>query len=472
MSSTQAGEVIHAARTLPITFRRIAVAVHLFDAALITVSSVVTGVVFRVSTGHPVGEVDHFVATGASFAMLVVGIDILRGTSRPEELLKPSKQIRSSLLAWVSALFIVLNLLFAWRVEFEFSRGAMFLFFVTTSALNIGTRLLWCKLLGAALVNGRLKARATAVLFSSSQGQEEIARELDNLRRHGLLPLWQIMIAPGAGGVDQQLRQVLRGTNVREVVILCDWDEASTLIDVERLSSIPVPVRYLPLGSARLLCDRPREAMGDRVLIELQRGSLSGGERMAKATFDRSVAAASLLMLVPVFVLVAFMIKLGSRGPVFFRQTRRGFNGHPFEIWKFRTMHVTENGSVVRQAVLGDARVTRVGRFLRRASIDELPQLINVLRGEMSLVGPRPHARSHDDHYDPLIVGYPMRQHVLPGLTGWAQIQGARGETPTLDHMQRRVDYDLWYVRNWSFKRDLWIILQTIRHVVFMRSAY
>ena len=175
----------------------------------------------------------------------------------------------------------------------------------------------------------------------------------------------------------------------------------------------------------------------------------------------------ALVILAPLLLTVAVLIKLGSPGTAIFRQMRRGFNGKPFEIWKFRTMTVSENGETVTQATKGDARVTKIGRFLRMTSIDELPQLWNVLRGDMSLVGPRPHALAHDNYYDELISNYIYRHHMKPGLTGWAQVNGFRGETPTIDLMEKRVEYDVWYVSNWSIWLDLKIMARTAvgRHV-------
>jgi lipopolysaccharide/colanic/teichoic acid biosynthesis glycosyltransferase len=146
--------------------------------------------------------------------------------------------------------------------------------------------------------------------------------------------------------------------------------------------------------------------------------------------------------------MVALAVRLDSRGPILFRQNRNGFNGRPFRIYKFRSMTVMEDGAVVTQAKRDDARVTRVGRFLRRSSLDELPQLLNVLKGDMSLVGPRPHALAHDDHYSGLLAEYAFRHHVKPGITGWAQVNGFRGETPTIDLMKRRIDLDLQYIAN------------------------
>jgi undecaprenyl-phosphate galactose phosphotransferase/putative colanic acid biosynthesis UDP-glucose lipid carrier transferase len=174
----------------------------------------------------------------------------------------------------------------------------------------------------------------------------------------------------------------------------------------------------------------------------------------------------------PMLLIVALAIKLDSPGPVLFKQTRHGFNKQRFKIFKFRTMNVLEDGATVKQAVRDDNRVTRVGMWLRKTSIDELPQLFNVLIGDMSIVGPRPHATAHDSYYADLISDYAFRHHVKPGITGWAQVHGYRGETPTVQSMKERVDYDIWYVDNWSLLRDVQIILRTALEVTRGHNAY
>jgi putative colanic acid biosynthesis UDP-glucose lipid carrier transferase len=184
-------------------------------------------------------------------------------------------------------------------------------------------------------------------------------------------------------------------------------------------------------------------------------------EAAVKRAIDLAVASAALFFLLPLLLLVILAIKLDTPGPILFRQSRGGKDGRPFKILKFRTMVVLEDGGTVVQVKRGDARVTRVGRWLRKTSIDELPQLVNVLLGEMSLVGPRPHALAHDEYYGARIKDYYVRHLVKPGITGWAQINGARGETPELADMKRRVELDLWYVSHWTVKTDLKILLST-----------
>jgi len=193
-------------------------------------------------------------------------------------------------------------------------------------------------------------------------------------------------------------------------------------------------------------------------------------ERAAKRFVDVILASLAIFILLPVFAVTALAVKLDSAGPVIFRQRRNGFDQHQFSIYKFRTMRVLEDGQVITQARRQDPRVTRVGRLLRRASIDELPQLFNVLKGNMSLVGPRPHALAHDDQYKSVIETYCFRHHVKPGITGWAQINGLRGETAHLERMQRRVEFDIWYINNWSLWLDVFILLKTAFEVLKQKA--
>ncbi len=195
-------------------------------------------------------------------------------------------------------------------------------------------------------------------------------------------------------------------------------------------------------------------------------------ERAAKRGLDILVATAGLLLIAPLLLLTAVVIRLDSPGPILFKQTRNGFNNRPFQILKFRSMRVLEDGDAIRQASRHDSRVTRVGQWLRKLSIDELPQLWNVLRGEMSIVGPRPHALAHDAHYEKLIGDYPYRQHVKPGLTGWAQVNGSRGETPTVETMAERVRLDLWYVENASVWLDIRIMARTFATLLDIKHTY
>jgi exopolysaccharide biosynthesis polyprenyl glycosylphosphotransferase len=195
---------------------------------------------------------------------------------------------------------------------------------------------------------------------------------------------------------------------------------------------------------------------------KIQRAPLSKIEQVAKRCLDIFGAATVLIMLSPLMLLTALLVRLDSRGPIFFLQTRNGLNGSPFKIFKFRTMNVLEDGDIIPQVTRDDARVTWVGRWLRRTNIDELPQLANVLYGNMSLVGPRPHAVAHNTEYEKCIGDYAFRHRVKPGITGWAQVRGYRGATPTTSLMAKRIELDLWYINNWSMWLDIKILLRTL----------
>jgi putative colanic acid biosynthesis UDP-glucose lipid carrier transferase len=189
--------------------------------------------------------------------------------------------------------------------------------------------------------------------------------------------------------------------------------------------------------------------------------------------FEDIVLGSLILMLIsPAMLLIALGVKLSSPGPVFFRQRRYGLNGEEIRVLKFRTMTVLEDGPDVKQATKGDQRITRFGAFLRRTSLDELPQFINVLSGEMSIVGPRPHAVAHNEMYRRMIHGYMLRHKVKPGITGWAQVNGWRGETDTLDKMEQRINHDLHYIRNWGLLFDIKIILKTVFGTGTRQNAY
>ena len=232
-------------------------------------------------------------------------------------------------------------------------------------------------------------------------------------------------------------------------------------------------IRYFPqiddLGLFRQRIGR----FGNNLVIDLTYSPLQGGNALLKRAEDVILTCALLGILAPLCLLVAVAVKLGSPGPVLFRQYRHGADGKPIEIYKFRTMYMhTESEDRVTQATRGDPRITPVGRFLRRTSLDELPQFFNVLQGRMSIVGPRPHALAHNEYYKDLVESYMRRHKVKPGITGWAQVNGLRGATETLDAMKARVEHDLWYIDNWSLGLDLKIIALTASRLWFDRNAY
>ncbi|MGH8741355.1 MAG: undecaprenyl-phosphate glucose phosphotransferase, partial [Burkholderiales bacterium] len=214
------------------------------------------------------------------------------------------------------------------------------------------------------------------------------------------------------------------------------------------------------------------DSIGGLPVVAVCESPFYGANGVVKRASDFLLALAILLLISPLMLALALGVKLSSPGPVLFKQRRYGLDGKRIVVYKFRTMTVAEDGDVVHQATRHDARVTRFGAFLRRNSLDELPQFINVLQGRMSVVGPRPHAVAHNEMYRKLIRGYMIRHKVKPGITGFAQVNGWRGETDTVDKMKRRIEYDLQYLRNWSLLLDLQIILKTIVVVLQKDNAY
>jgi len=259
------------------------------------------------------------------------------------------------------------------------------------------------------------------------------------------------------------LAEYIRKNKVHEVWIAAPWNDSSMLEDaLEALRETVVDVNVIPdLYQYRLL-NQSISQWGGLPVISLSGTPLSGSEIRLKSVLDWVLALILTIVLSPLLLLIALLVKLSSPGPVLFHQQRHGLNGDLIEILKFRTMteHEEEDGAVT-QATPEDERVTWIGRWLRHTSLDELPQLLNVLKGEMSLVGPRPHAAEHNELFKSRIPRYMLRHKVKPGLTGWAQVNGFRGQTESEEKMELRIEHDLWYIQNWSLWLDLKILLLT-----------
>src|SRR5215467_12069197 len=271
---------------------------------------------------------------------------------------------------------------------------------------------------------------------------------------------------------ERELRTLIeacRSLKPDDILILAKQDDFRPITSlVGSLSELPIGLHVVFADAAEFLAAARIVEFGDTLTMQVWQPPMSLIERTAKRVFDVIVASSALVMLSPLLVLVAIAVKLDSRGPVLFRQTRHGYNNEIIKVFKFRTMTKVEDGDNFVQAVQNDKRITQVGRILRRTNIDELPQLINVLSGEMSIVGPRPHPTALNKMFEGKISAFSRRHAVKPGITGWAQINGYRGATDTLEKMQRRVEYDLYYIDNWSFWFDLRIMIMT----VFSKTAY
>jgi len=262
------------------------------------------------------------------------------------------------------------------------------------------------------------------------------------------------------GFVEEQRRQ---GTPVDQVWIALPLSmEAQCRGLIAALSDSSVDICYIPSLFGMQLLSGSVDHIGELAVVNLSENRISSVGEWLKTAFDFVVSAVAVVLLAPIMLVIALAIKFDSPGSVLFRQHRYGIDGKEIEVWKFRTMTVQENNETVIQVRPNDDRVTAVGAFLRRYSLDELPQFYNVLQGRMSIVGPRPHAVAHNEEFRRKIDGYMMRHRIKPGITGWAQVNGWRGETDTLEKMEKRVEYDLEYIRNWSAWLDLKIIFLTV----------
>jgi putative colanic acid biosynthesis UDP-glucose lipid carrier transferase len=272
------------------------------------------------------------------------------------------------------------------------------------------------------------------------------------------------------------LRQVapyIREHGVHEVYITLPLGSQPRIVELlEQVQGTTASVFFVPDVFGISIIQGRLQDMNGVPVVGLCETPFTGTNRLVKRASDIVLASLILVLIAPLLLAIAVAIKLSSPGPVIFKQRRNGLDGEEIVVYKFRSMRTQDDGDVVQQATKDDPRITPLGRLLRRSSLDELPQFINVLQGRMSIVGPRPHAVAHNEQYRQLIKAYMVRHKVKPGITGWAQIHGHRGETDTIEKMQARVEYDLEYLRNWSLGLDLQIIARTIKLVFFDRNAY
>ncbi|MDN3920839.1 undecaprenyl-phosphate glucose phosphotransferase [Roseateles violae] len=274
-------------------------------------------------------------------------------------------------------------------------------------------------------------------------------------------------------GTLAELSDYVRKRGVREVYITLPLGSQPRIVQLlEQIQGTTASLFFVPdVFGISIIQGRLQDINGVPV-VGICETPFTGTNELVKRISDIVISILILLLISPILLAVAIGVKLSSPGPVIFKQRRNGLDGEEIIVYKFRSMRVQDNGEVVKQATKADPRITPFGAFIRRTSLDELPQFINVLQGRMSIVGPRPHAVAHNEEYRKLIKAYMVRHKVKPGITGWAQVNGLRGETDTIDKMKARVEYDLEYLRNWSLALDLQIIIRTARLVIFDAHAY
>jgi len=277
---------------------------------------------------------------------------------------------------------------------------------------------------------------------------------------------------PFTGGM-QDLVECARSGSIDRIVVALPLNDHKRISNVmAMLEMLPTPVQLCPDDLPPACNVRGANKLGPIILLDVQNQPLGVQGMIVKSIMDYLIAVLAFVILAPLMILIMLAIKLDSPGPIFFVQSRGGYPYRDIRIIKFRTMTVLEDGPTVVQARRNDSRITRIGRFLRRTSLDELPQLLNVLRGELSVVGPRPHALAHDQYYGKIIKEYAIRQKIKPGITGWAQVNGYRSETCDPKLMRQRVKHDRYYIENWSPWLDIQILFKTVKAIFFDRNAY
>lgn len=464
-------------RPLPIPYRVVGPAFLLLDFFIVLLLAYLSGATYHLLVLDNRGDVSTFLGLGAAVGGLFVGSMQARGRYRPSALLVATKPVKRFVVAWITIFAFLVSIAFLMKISDWFSRGFVFSFFVAGLVTMPLWRMLATRLLRRAMGAGRVHGERVVLIGQA----EELAQEglLENLRLSGY-EVWQAVPLSFCPRFAEELRRIVPGLveavreqQLSQILIAASWANLPQTEEIARvLQIVHLPVRLLPDRQVRRVLRRQGRVADDEYALELKRSPLTLTEQSAKRCIDLVLAATTIVLLAPLLLVSAVAIRIDSRGPALFRQKRVGFSGRVFRIYKFRTMTVLDDGPEMRQATANDVRVTRVGRWLRRTSIDELPQLFNVITGDMSLVGPRPHATAHDSEFDALIGNYALRHHVKPGITGCAQVRGFRGETSTLALMQARVEHDLWYIDNWSLALDLKVMLATIREVIRSRNAY
>ncbi|HRY06042.1 MAG TPA: undecaprenyl-phosphate glucose phosphotransferase [Hyphomicrobiaceae bacterium] len=396
------------------------------------------------------------------------------------------RQMPRVAMGWTAAFAALLVAIFFMKLGQDFSRGWLAVWFVSGGMALLASRLVLSRLIRRWAKEGRLYRRA--VIYGSGAAAEQLISELEakaagEIRISGVFDerddeRCAAMISgyPRLGGLTQ-LVDYCRKTRIDLAIVALPITAESRLAQLmKQISVLPVDIKLPAAATSLRFSPRTYSRIGEVAMIDLHDTPITDWGRVSKWMFDKVTGGLALVLLAPVMAMVAVAIKLDSRGPVFFRQKRYGFNNELIEVYKFRSMYVEGCDATASKLVTkDDPRVTKVGRFIRKTSLDELPQLINVLKGNLSLVGPRPHAlhaKAANQLYDEAVEGYFARHKVKPGITGWAQINGWRGETDTHEKIQKRVECDLYYIENWSVFFDLYILLKTPFALLKSENAY
>ncbi|MCB1510610.1 MAG: undecaprenyl-phosphate glucose phosphotransferase [Hyphomicrobiaceae bacterium] len=418
------------------------------------------------------GGLTTFAGVGTAAAILYLLPQIYSNELRAEFWLgRRRRRFRRVFEGWIATFALLVAIGFLTKTTELFSRGWAVMFFVVGLAALLALEIAGHAILRRLQARGRLRPRRL-LLVGTADELAASAQEIASARGVEVAAAFEMDKPLSDSDEMERAIAAARQQDIGEVLILSDWAQPDVIRRaIASFSMMPVAIHVradhvLGRGGGFQL-----DRVGDFTTINLVKHPLTPMQALAKRMFDVAASATALLLLSPLMLAVAILIKLDSPGPVLFRQRRRGYNHREFAILKFRTMTTMDDGDEVKQAQRNDPRITRIGAHLRRLNIDELPQFWNVLMGDMSVVGPRPHAVAHDRFFESRIATYPRRLNVRPGITGWAQVNGCRGETDTDDKMAKRVEFDLAYIDNWSLGLDVYILFLTVASPLSYRNA-
>ncbi len=469
--------------TRHISNKTIIEAVRIFDMAVVFSCSILAKILYIDIIGGAGMIESSYVLVGFSGALLSLITLNYAGIYAPDDILRSELSLRHTTSIFKSlsyAFMLIVFLGFAFKTAELYSRGWYFIWFALSFTAIAGARYTLMHILKKLANEGYLRSRTAlyglgpqniALRKSIQAGELELISlsghyedDRQTIEEHNNLLL--------AGGLDDLIHDGMQNRFDRIIVGIPATRTSDTAELLAAMSILPVNIQICPEHTP-FVSEKPELSyIGNQALFKVGKKPIDDWQGVAKTLLDRTLGLIILVLLSPLMALISLAIRLDSPGPILFFQKRHGYNHRTIKVCKFRTMTVQEDGERVQQAKKNDDRVTRVGRFLRRTSLDELPQLFNVINSEMSLVGPRPHAVVHNNYYSALLEKYPARHKVKPGMTGLAQIKGLRGETDTLEKMRKRADADIEYIENWSFWVDVKILFKTPLALIRQTNAY
>ena len=445
--------------------RLVAAALAGLEFLAIAGTTAVTSSVYNLAYYGGLPDLAFYLRTGALIGLFFVLRQALRGQygARPDDSYR--KSLAVAFMSWNIALAMFLLVSFLTKASADTSRGTAIALYFLGFAAVAAVRIAFIAITRGGFRNGWLVKHRVLIVGTASDVKNFEHRYEPS--RSGMR-IAEVVTALATTAPDD-LAPILetaveraRTLNVEDVLLLFPWSDRKAIDKLtDAFLTVPASIYLGPDSDLDRFGGIALSRLANAPCLRLERAPLSLDKRLAKRLFDILVASTALTLLAPFLLVVGLAIRLDSRGPALFFQRRLGFNNRVFRIIKFRTMTTMED-DMASQATAGDARVTRLGRLLRRWNIDELPQLLNVLAGSMSIVGPRPHPLKLDDEYQKKIALYARRHNVKPGITGWAQVNGLRGPTDGHEKMEARVEHDIFYIENWSLSFDLYIMLMTL----------